>query len=90
MFELGYRHGDWPEDYDLFLRSLEKNLKAAKATNGIENTSTAEKGPIIFPTKNFYVMFPVRNNLFVTAHNGTDFRMHPRGRHHIPSQQRMP
>ena len=30
MFELGYRHGDWPEDYDLCLRSLGKNLKAAK------------------------------------------------------------
>ena len=30
VFELGYRHGDWPEDYDLCLRSLEKNLKAAK------------------------------------------------------------
>lgn len=30
LFELGYRHGNCPEDYDLCLRSLGKNLKAAK------------------------------------------------------------
>ena len=30
FFELGYRQGDWPEDYDLCLRALNKNLRAAK------------------------------------------------------------
>ena len=30
VFELGYREGAWPEDYDLCLRALGQGLKAAK------------------------------------------------------------
>ena len=30
VFELSYRPGDWPEDYDLCLRALGKELRAAK------------------------------------------------------------
>ena len=32
VFELSYRQGDWPEDYDLCLRALGKELRAAKVT----------------------------------------------------------